>query len=67
MITDGNAEVPDQYVRKVNLWKDEKKIDWNSFCLGSKSKNLQLFSDRVTLVDIEDDASSSELFQDVLL
>lgn len=67
MITDGNAEVPDQYIRKISLWKDDKKIEWNSFCLGSKSKTLELFSDSVELVDTDDDASSSELFQKVLM
>jgi uncharacterized protein with von Willebrand factor type A (vWA) domain len=67
MITDGNAEIDERHIRKISMWKDEKKIEWNSFCLGTKSKNLKLISDSVQLVDVDDDAASSDLFQEVLM
>lgn len=63
MITDGESNVPDAFIRRLNAFKEEKEIQWSSFCIGQKSQILHEFSDEVFSVNIYDDASSVELFQ----
>lgn len=63
MITDGESNVPDAFIRRLNVFKEEKEIQWNSFCIGQKSQILHEFSDEVFLVNIHDDVSSVDLFQ----
>lgn len=67
MITDGHSEVPDPFIRRLNLFKAEKHCEWHSFCIGERSETLELFSDHIQLVDINNDATSADLFQNVLL
>ena len=66
LITDGHSNVPDAFVRRLNLFKNEHGINWNSFCIGNTSDALELFSDSVQTVDIYSDPESSDLFQEVL-
>jgi uncharacterized protein with von Willebrand factor type A (vWA) domain len=66
MITDGNAEVSDPFIRRLNAFKQEHGVQWNSFCIGKKSRVLSQFSDAVHTVDPSDDFSSAELFQNAL-
>jgi uncharacterized protein with von Willebrand factor type A (vWA) domain len=63
MITDGESNVPDAFIRRLNVFKEEKEIQWSSFCIGQKSQILHEFSDEVFSVNIYDDASSVDLFQ----
>ena len=67
MITDGHAELHDNFVRKLNTFKDQKHIDWHSFCIGETSSTLELFSDHIHTVNTDSDAHSADLFQQVLL
>jgi len=66
MITDGNAEVSDPFVRRLNAFKQEHGVQWNSFCIGKQARVLKEFSDYVHTVDVLDDPKSAELFQDAL-
>ena len=66
MITDGDATVPDAFIRRLNKFKEDRDLQWNSFCIGTKAKALKEFSDKVQLVDILNDPSSAGLFQDAL-
>lgn len=66
MITDGNAEVSDPFVRRLNAFKQEHGVQWNSFCIGRQARVLKEFSDNVHTVDPLDDPSSAELFQDAM-
>lgn len=66
MITDGNADVSDPFIRRLNTFKQEHGIQWNSFCIGKQSNILKQFSDTVHTVDPADDPKSAELFQDAL-
>jgi uncharacterized protein with von Willebrand factor type A (vWA) domain len=66
MITDGDATVPDAFIRRLNRFKEDRDLQWNSFCIGTKAKALKEFSDNVQLVDILNDPSSAGLFQDAL-
>jgi len=66
MITDGQAEVSDPFIRRLNLMKDELDLQWTSFCIGTQARVLTQFSDDVQLVDIENDPESVELFQNAL-
>jgi len=67
MITDGHASVPDAFIRRLNLFKEERRYQWNTFCIGTRSQTVELFSDEVHLVDTSDDPKSSDLFQNVLM
>lgn len=66
MITDGNAEVSDPFVRRLNAFKNEHGVQWNSFCIGKQARVLREFSDHVHTVDPTDDPQSAALFQDAL-
>ena len=66
MITDGSAEVSDPFIRRLNAFKQENGVQWNSFCIGRQSSVLKQFSDYVHTVDPTDDPGSAELFQDAL-
>ena len=66
MITDGDASVPDAFIRRLNRFKEDRDLQWNSFCIGTRAKTLKEFSDNVQLVDILNDPSSAGLFQDAL-
>jgi len=66
MITDGNAEVSDPFVRRLNAFKQEHGVQWNSFCIGKQARVLKEFSDYVHTIDVLDDPKSAELFQDAL-
>lgn len=66
MITDGSAEVSDPFIRRLNAFKQENGVQWNSFCIGRQSSVLKEFSDHVHTVDPTDDPTSAELFQDAL-
>lgn len=66
MITDGHAEVNDNFVRRLNNYKEQHGINWNSFCIGERSETLSKFSDTVHTVDITKDPETSEIFQSVL-
>lgn len=63
MITDGESNVTDAFIRRLNAFKDEKDLQWSSFCIGRKSHILNEFSDDVFSVNIDDDTNSAELFQ----
>lgn len=63
IITDGECQVTDLTVRRFNAFKDNNKIDVFGFCIGKKSESLLRFCDSVHLVDICEDAESSDLFQ----
>jgi len=66
MITDGSAEVSDPFIRRLNAFKQENGVQWNSFCIGRQSSVLKQFSDYVHTVDPTDDPGSAQLFQDAL-
>lgn len=66
MITDGNAEVSDPFIRRLRAFKDTHGVQWSSFCIGKKAKVLKEFSDFVHTVDVTDDPGSAELFQTAL-
>jgi uncharacterized protein with von Willebrand factor type A (vWA) domain len=63
MITDGEANVTDAFIKRLNTFKAEKDLQWSSFCIGRKSHVLNEFSDEVFSVNIDDDSYSAELFQ----
>lgn len=63
MITDGESNVTDAFIRRLNAFKDEKDLQWSSFCIGRKAHVLDEFSDEVFSVNINDDSRSAELFQ----
>lgn len=63
MITDGESNVTDAFIRRLNAFKDEKDLQWSSFCIGRKAHVLDEFSDEVFSVNINDDLRSAELFQ----
>ena len=67
MITDGNAEVSDPFIRRLNAFKQDNGVQWNSFCIGKQARVLKEFSDYVHTVEPSDNPGSAELFQDVLL
>lgn len=66
MITDGQAEVSDPFIRRLNALKDELDLQWTSFCIGVQARVLSQFSDDVQLVDIQDNPESVTLFQNAL-
>jgi uncharacterized protein with von Willebrand factor type A (vWA) domain len=66
MITDGQAEVSDPFVRRLNAFKQEHGVQWNSFCIGKQARVLREFSDYVHTVNVSDDPGSAQLFQDAL-
>ena len=66
LITDGDACVPDPFIRRINKFKEERDLQWSSFCIGTKSSTLKQFSDCVRLVDITNDPSNVSIFQDAL-
>lgn len=66
MITDGSAEVSDPFIRRLNAFKQEHGVQWNSFCIGKQSSVLKQFSDTVHTVDPSNDPESAELFQNAL-
>jgi len=66
MITDGNAEVSDPFIRRLKAFKEANGIQWNSFCIGRKASILKEFSDYVHTVDVTDNPRSAELFQNAL-
>jgi len=63
LITDGDASVTDPFIRRINSFKNDKNIQWNSFCIGRKAKVLNEFSDEVHTINIYDDPESSDLLQ----
>ena len=63
LITDGESEISDPLVRRLNEFKDETCLQWNTFCIGQKANVLHKFSDEVFLVNVNDDPKSVELFQ----
>lgn len=67
LITDGHASVPDAFIRRINMFKDEQELAFNSFCIGEQSDVLSRFSDEVHEVNIHDDPESVDLFNKVLL
>jgi len=66
LITDGCAQVPEAFIKRLNNFKQEQGITWNSFCIGKASEVLSSFSDIVQIVDTENDPECSDLFQTVL-
>jgi uncharacterized protein with von Willebrand factor type A (vWA) domain len=66
MITDGQAEVSDPFIRRLSARKDELDLQWTSFCIGVQARVLSQFSDDVQLVDIQNDPESATLFQNAL-
>ena len=62
IITDGEAEVRGDIVRRFNLFKTENSIDVHAFCIGTQSKTLSAFCDTVQIVNTSEDADSSDLF-----
>ena len=66
MITDGESEVPDPFIRRIKAFKDTSDIQWTTFCIGKRFNTVQEFSDEVHVVDTNDDPKSAELFQDAL-
>lgn len=66
MITDGQAEVSDPFIRRLNALKDELDLQWTSFCIGVQARVLSQFSDDVQLVDIQNNPESVTLFQNAL-
>lgn len=66
IITDGQCEVTEATVRKFNLFKKDQSLDVHAMCIGTKSSSLTTFCDTVNLVNISQDAESSELFQSVI-
>ena len=67
MITDGNDGVDADLLEAFVEGKKDFGVEMNCFCIGDMSNTLRLFADDVREVDIENDADSSELFQNVLL
>lgn len=67
LITDGQANVPDAFVRRLNNFKEEQGINFYAFCIGTEADVLQQFSDEVHVVDPQNDPESSKVFQQVLL
>lgn len=66
MITDGESEVPDPFIRRVKAFKNDADIQWSTFCIGKKFSTVKEFSDEVHVVDINDDPKSAAVFQDAL-
>lgn len=66
MITDGDADVSDPFIRRLTAFKQEHGVQWNTFCLGRQSSVVKRFSDYVHKVDPHDDPNSAELFQDAM-
>jgi uncharacterized protein with von Willebrand factor type A (vWA) domain len=66
MITDGNAEVSDPFIRRLNAFKQEHGVQWSSFCIGRQARVLREFSDYVHTVDTSNDPKSADLFQNAL-
>ena len=66
MITDGNANVTDPFIKRLNAFKEQHGVQWSSFCIGGTAAALKEFSDYVHDVDPTDDTASAELFQNAL-
>jgi len=66
MITDGNAEVSDPFVRRLNAFKQEHGLQWTSFCIGRQAHELKEFSDFVHIIDTTNDPESAKLFQNAI-
>ena len=66
MITDGNAEVSDPFIRRLNAFKQKHGVQWSSFCIGRQARVLREFSDYVHTVDTSNDPKSADLFQNAL-
>lgn len=66
LITDGHSQVPDAFIKRLAVFKQEKGVHWNSFCIGEASSVLTSFSDSVQVVDTSNDPEASELFQTIL-
>jgi uncharacterized protein with von Willebrand factor type A (vWA) domain len=67
LITDGHANVPDPFIRRINRFKEEQGINLYSFCIGMSSDVLETFSEEVHVIDTKDDPESLDLFQKILL
>lgn len=63
LITDGEADIPELFIRRLETFKDKMNMQWNTFCIGKKANVLHKFSDEVFLVDVDNDPDSVELFQ----
>jgi uncharacterized protein with von Willebrand factor type A (vWA) domain len=66
MITDGESEVPDPFIRRVKTFKESMDVQWTTFCIGKRFEIVKQFSDSVQVVDPSDDPGSAKLFQDAL-
>tara|TARA_B100000902_G_scaffold399892_1_gene473393 strand:- start:3139 stop:4680 length:1542 start_codon:yes stop_codon:yes gene_type:complete len=67
LITDGQDFVSDELSKDFREWKDQTGVEMNCFCIGEMSTTLLSFADDVQEIDVHNDASSSDLFQNVLL
>ena len=66
MITDGQATVPDGFVKRIKKFKELKGIQWSAFVIGIEDQWCHKFCDYVHEIDITCDPTNAKLFQESL-
>jgi uncharacterized protein with von Willebrand factor type A (vWA) domain len=64
MITDGNSEVHDNYIKRLNKFKQDTGIQWNTVCINAVVPAIcKNFSDEIFSVDLSDQDNAVDSIQ----
>jgi len=66
MITDGQSQVSEAYLKRIKEFKSTKGIQWTAFVIGVEDHWCYKFCDYVHDVDVNCEASNAKLFQESL-
>lgn len=64
MITDGNSEVHDNFIRRLNNFKQQTGVQWSTVCINSNVPAIcNIFSDEIYSVNLSDPNNAVDCIQ----